>query len=419
MKIHNKDFYYGVALTQIAEYPTFTSINKVTEKDGLYQINRDKRVLIKYSTSDSDEWRFSFRKDDLEALHSFDYEVFCVLVCSDDTICLLSNEDITELLDGSVDSTQWVSVTYPYAGQMRVRGSQGDLSHTVAHNAFPKEIFGEVKEDFSWPPYSKLNFYRNPPGLMISSEDRRLDLSDTLTNSVTFEQGRTVYLGVSTISHTWDVWDEETIKKIEEKIRYDLEFDGFNVEIERITNAKEPKISIENINCDNEFLWKLDISVALNDYDDTGEPNIRYETETFPNLILSKGKPVCSIEIDVDLLTQEENFKHGGWEDLIREIAAKWVKENSYNGTGTIWAFGSPSINFHHQSYSMFYAVLGMPKNFRDYLSKEIKILGEHVRPHSDSVIPNPDDGWDVRCQIEDGSVWGILDDVSWFEITI
>ena len=137
-----------------------------------------------------------------------------------------------------------------------------------------------------------------------------------------------------------------------------------------------------------------------------------------PNLVSPDGKPVCPVEIDVDSLSSEEEmYQYGGWEDLIQEIAAQWVKINSYSGTGTIWSWGTPSINFHRQSYSAFYAVLGMPKNFREYLGERIRVLGKYVRVYSDYVVPNEEDGWAARCHIEDGKVWIPLDDVWWREV--
>ncbi len=306
MKIQDKDFYYGVALAQIADYPTFTSINRVTEKDGLYQINDDIRILIKYSTADNGEWRFTFRKDDFEELHY--YECFIVLICSGNTICLLSHEDINEILDTNIDASQWVSVTYPDKGQMRVNGSLGPLSHTVAHNAFPREILGTVikkQEEISWPPFSKLNFYWQPPSLIFSSEDRRLDLVDDLDrvlglfdllDSVTSEKDVTVYFGLTTISHIWDAWTDVNLEKIENHIKYDLEFDGFNVEIERITDVICPQTKKQDIPCNTEFLWKLKIS-ALNEEEDLEidvEPEIGCVTKRFPKLVVSNGEPVCS-----------------------------------------------------------------------------------------------------------------------------
>jgi hypothetical protein len=426
MKIQDKDFYYGVVLTQIAEHPTFTSINKVTEKNGVYQINDVKRILIKYSTADDREWRFTFRKDDFEEIN--DYECYFVLVCSSYTICLLSSEDIGIILDTNTDSPQWISVNYPEGGQMRVKGSLGELPHAVAHSAFPKNLFEGAttkgQENFLWPPFSKLNFYRNPPTLIFSSEDRKLDLADSLTGNVNFENKVTIYFGLTTISHIWEAWTEANLEKVEEQIKYDIEFDGFDVEIERATDAICPYTKKQDIPCRNEFLWKLTISVAL--YEDeediksenTGESDleIRNLTPEFPNLVSSEGESVCPVEIDVDHLSQVEKYQYGGWEDLIKTITARWVKENSFSGVGTIWAWGTPSVNFHHQSFSMFYAVLGMPKKFREYLGTEIGILGEHVRAYSDYVIPSARDGWDARCHIEDGKVWEMLDAATWKE---
>jgi hypothetical protein len=138
----------------------------------------------------------------------------------------------------------------------------------------------------------------------------------------------------------------------------------------------------------------------------------------FPNLVTAGNKSVCSIEIDVDSLQQTEKYEYGGWESLIRKLTAKWVNENAYSKTGTIWAWGSQSVNFHHPSFSMFYAVLGMPKEFRTYLGMELKReLGEHVRRDSDSVMPNTAEGWDARCHIEDGKVWEMIDTSLWQEV--
>jgi len=143
---------------------------------------------------------------------------------------------------------------------------------------------------------------------------------------------------------------------------------------------------------------------------------VRTLTKDFPNLVMPDGRPVTSIEIDVDALTKEKKYQFGGWDHSIRSIAAAWVKQNSYDGTGTIWQWGSPSVNFGHRSYSMFYAVLGMPKSFRLYMNTEIHILGKHVRPNSDQVIPDRSEGWDELCHIEDMKVWEPLDSMLWQE---
>ena len=82
-----------------------------------------------------------------------------------------------------------------------------------------------------------------------------------------------------------------------------------------------------------------------------------------PNLVSPEGESVCPVEIDVDGLSSEGGtYQYGGWEDLIQKIAAQWVQQNSYSGTGTIWAWGTPSTNFHRQSFSMFYLITTQAK---------------------------------------------------------
>jgi len=152
------------------------------------------------------------------------------------------------------------------------------------------------------------------------------------------------------------------------------------------------------------------------DYKEHGEELRELEPGSL-SFVLPNGRPICSIEIDVDNLANEDQYQHGGWEDLIFSIAAKWTKENSFMGRGTVWAWGAYSANFHHQNFSMFYTVLGMPQGFREYLGQEISVLGKHVRSNSDYVIPDAENGWDARCHIEHGKVWQILDPVTCREI--
>jgi len=146
---------------------------------------------------------------------------------------------------------------------------------------------------------------------------------------------------------------------------------------------------------------------------------MRYVTGNFPNLVLPNRKPVCPIEIDVTALSDNEEYRDGGWEELIRIITATWVKQHAYAGKGTIWAWGSPSVNFGHQSFSMFYAVSGMSTNFRKFLGKKIRVLGKYIRPDSDYVTPSLEDGWNAMCHIEDGKAWEPLDPTLWEEIAV
>ena len=107
------------------------------------------------------------------------------------------------------------------------------------------------KDFFLWPPYSLMNFYDSRMRLEDSAKGRRIDIWDYLVlhwNGKT----KTAYLGISTKSEKWKTWNKSNISRLEELIKYDLEFDGDKVSIHRISK-------IANQPCVNEFIWKLKI----------------------------------------------------------------------------------------------------------------------------------------------------------------
>lgn len=110
-----------------------------------------------------------------------------------------------------------------------------------------------------WPPRVRIYIYDEDMGLIDKSKDSRYDLHDGLMQAWP-DSTRTVFMGIETLSTNWPQWDEESIKCVEDLIEYDLNFDGNNVVITRITqNIGQP--------CSEEFIWKLDIS------EDVGEEN--------------------------------------------------------------------------------------------------------------------------------------------------
>jgi hypothetical protein len=69
MKIQEQDFYFGCALAQIADHvAASTTVTKIEGKTGLYEINGDRQILIKYSTVEGNEWAFTFPKDEIATL---------------------------------------------------------------------------------------------------------------------------------------------------------------------------------------------------------------------------------------------------------------------------------------------------------------------------------------------------------------
>lgn len=104
---------------------------------------------------------------------------------------------------------------------------------------------------FLWPQKARLVFYNGRGKELWRSSDRRLDLADELM--LWWKRpSRTVYMGISTSADSWTRWSEENLSRIEQRIRYDLNFDGYYVTIKRLGTAG-------NVLCSKEFIWKLTI----------------------------------------------------------------------------------------------------------------------------------------------------------------
>lgn len=142
MKIQQKDYYHGTALTQIVEHKSFKALNKADEKYGHYKINHDVRLMIKITSNERGPWQFTANTSDIltikEDIQSGD-QFFMCLVCGLNTICLLDSEQVQELLDLSLEEQQWIRVRN--TGSLRVSSSKGKLKGTIPHNAFPNKVF--------------------------------------------------------------------------------------------------------------------------------------------------------------------------------------------------------------------------------------------------------------------------------------
>jgi hypothetical protein len=80
-------------------------------------------------------------------------------------------------------------------------------------------------------------------------------LSDNLTHRyIKGYKTRTVYLGIVTKSKRYSVWTDALVENIEDLIRYDLRFDGFEVSVKRISEV--------GLWGRDEFLWRLRIRIA-------------------------------------------------------------------------------------------------------------------------------------------------------------
>lgn len=145
MKIREQDFFHGAALTRIVEHPSFKALNKADERYGHYLINADTRLFVKYRSSEESPWQFNFSPPELQGIRE-DLEtgahVFLCLVCGETTICALDSEEMAQLMDISSTTQQRISVEVRQVrGSMWVSGSNGSLTRSIPHNAFPNKLF--------------------------------------------------------------------------------------------------------------------------------------------------------------------------------------------------------------------------------------------------------------------------------------
>lgn len=109
-----------------------------------------------------------------------------------------------------------------------------------------------------WPAHSKIICLDSNENVIATSARSRLDLSDSLMLHRDNTNPLSCQIEVLTKSADWTTWNSINVKRIEDHIVYDLEFDGYTVKIDRIS---KPSRTL----CSKPFKWQLEISV---DYDD-------------------------------------------------------------------------------------------------------------------------------------------------------
>lgn len=104
-----------------------------------------------------------------------------------------------------------------------------------------------------WPPHSKIICLDSANNIVARSKRSRLDLSDSLMLNYHDHQPLICHIEVLTRAKDWTTWNSVNVKKIEDRINYDLGFDCYKVNIERIS---KPGSTL----CSKPFRWSLEIS---------------------------------------------------------------------------------------------------------------------------------------------------------------
>jgi len=59
---------------------------------------------------------------------------------------------------------------------------------------------------------------------------------------------------------------------------------------------------------------------------DNKKTEVRTLTKDFPKLVMPDGRPIASMEIDVDALSKEKKYQYGGWDDSLNVNDSRSVR---------------------------------------------------------------------------------------------
>lgn len=144
MKIDKDHLYYGAAVIQIAEHPSFTAINDFQRNNATvrcgYWVNQDIGIYLKYrfeadrtanwGGKDANEYLFVFNEENIDHIKNMKRRgssTFLGLVCvQDKQICCLSVDEFLSLIErrrqanGNAEKQYTIVVALPSGSKFRV-----------------------------------------------------------------------------------------------------------------------------------------------------------------------------------------------------------------------------------------------------------------------------------------------------------
>lgn len=146
--ITERDKFYGVVLRHLTRHEELSNVREVGDKAGHFCLNDNAFLLVKYSSSDTAPWRFTFRPDDIRTLIDDQNEgglfggSYVCLVCGFKSLFALREDEWSTLLDlGGRSRQQTLSVRKDLRSSFEVRGTSGQLGHKIPASRFPSLVF--------------------------------------------------------------------------------------------------------------------------------------------------------------------------------------------------------------------------------------------------------------------------------------
>ncbi|EOB4257281.1 hypothetical protein ACGLQQ_001191 [Vibrio vulnificus] len=121
---------------------------------------------------------------------------------------------------------------------------------------------------------------------------------------------------------------------------------------------------------------------------------------------IKSPNPIETVEVNIDSIPK----KYGDYTEALTEILDPLAKSDP-DLRATVYVYQSPFANFMHSSSSVFIGVVGS-KNALELILNGFQALSGVEARYGDSILIKQSTR---RLHIEDGLVWHVGDDVTWF----
>jgi hypothetical protein len=144
--IREFEFYHGAVLARLLHGARSECSIRVfeTRSNSSYVVNSEVGIYIKYSSKRLTPWRFTFTKEhraEIERLRKAVSRTFVLLLCHDDGVVCLTQDELKQILEPEYSDVEWVSASRRRREMYSIKGSDGSLEFKIGQGQFPGKLF--------------------------------------------------------------------------------------------------------------------------------------------------------------------------------------------------------------------------------------------------------------------------------------
>lgn len=143
--IKQVEFYHGAVLARLVRGHTLQGVTIRAYETGRsgYILNGSVGLYVKYSANRLTPWSFNFSSEHQEEISNLKSECttfFVVLVCGEDGIACLGQQEYQSLLSDQFESIGWIKASRRAREKYLLTGSDAQRKFKVGDNEFPLKV---------------------------------------------------------------------------------------------------------------------------------------------------------------------------------------------------------------------------------------------------------------------------------------